>query len=79
IKKFSTTDKHSIFFIKELLMLDTFITTSLNHLVGKWVPLCCTLGAIWIIIIYYRSVKFESNDRYHCIRKTILNADDLSA
>ncbi|KAF0763909.1 Uncharacterized protein FWK35_00018404 [Aphis craccivora] len=47
--------------------------------VGKWVPLCCTLGAIWIIIIYYRGVKFESNDRYHCIRKTILNEDDLSA
>ncbi|KAF0769431.1 hypothetical protein FWK35_00009990 [Aphis craccivora] len=21
----------------------------------------------------YRSVKFESNDSYHCIRKTILN------
>ncbi|KAF0769954.1 Uncharacterized protein FWK35_00003752, partial [Aphis craccivora] len=27
------------------------------------VPLCCTLGAVWIIIIY-RSVKFESNDKY---------------
>ncbi|KAF0762597.1 Uncharacterized protein FWK35_00016144 [Aphis craccivora] len=25
------------------------------------------------------SVKFQSNDRYHCIRKTILNGDDLSA
>ncbi|KAF0712413.1 Uncharacterized protein FWK35_00030874, partial [Aphis craccivora] len=33
--------------------------------VGKWVPLCCALGAVWIIIIYYRSVKFESNDSYH--------------
>ncbi|KAF0756974.1 Uncharacterized protein FWK35_00009670, partial [Aphis craccivora] len=31
---------------------------------GKWVPLCCTLGAVWIIIIYYKSVKFESNDKY---------------
>ncbi|KAF0766848.1 hypothetical protein FWK35_00004982, partial [Aphis craccivora] len=41
--------------------------------------LCCTLSAVWIIVIYYRSVKFESNDRYHCIRKTILNEDDLSA
>ncbi|KAF0745888.1 Uncharacterized protein FWK35_00032571, partial [Aphis craccivora] len=30
---------------------------------GKWVPLCCTLGAVWItIILCYRSVKFESND-----------------
>ncbi|KAF0766879.1 Uncharacterized protein FWK35_00003806 [Aphis craccivora] len=47
--------------------------------IGKWVPLCCTLGAVWIIIIYYSSVKFESNDNYHCIRKTILNGDDLSA
>ncbi|KAF0753528.1 Uncharacterized protein FWK35_00013402, partial [Aphis craccivora] len=33
---------------------------------GKWIPLCCTL------------VEFESNDNYHCIRKTILNDDDLS-
>jgi len=23
-------------------------------------------------------VKFECNDMYHCIRKTILNGDDLS-
>ncbi|KAF0766301.1 Uncharacterized protein FWK35_00004034 [Aphis craccivora] len=47
---------------------------------NKWIPLCCTLGAVWIIIIlYYRRVKFKSNDRYHCIRKTILNGDDLSA
>ncbi|KAF0765720.1 Uncharacterized protein FWK35_00005455 [Aphis craccivora] len=45
---------------------------------GKWVPLCCTLGAVWITI-YCRTVKFESNDNYHCIRKTILNEDDLSA
>ncbi|KAF0759638.1 Uncharacterized protein FWK35_00018435, partial [Aphis craccivora] len=47
--------------------------------VGKWVPLCCTLGAVWITISYYRRVKFESNDNYHCIPKTILNGDDLSA
>ncbi|KAE9525429.1 hypothetical protein AGLY_014229 [Aphis glycines] len=40
----------------------------------KWVLLSSTLGAVWIII----SVKFEFNDRYHCIRKTILNEDDLS-
>ncbi|KAF0766487.1 Uncharacterized protein FWK35_00002986 [Aphis craccivora] len=46
---------------------------------GKWVTLCCTLSAVRITIIYYRSVKFESNDSYHCIRKTILNEDDLSA
>ncbi|KAE9545262.1 hypothetical protein AGLY_000805 [Aphis glycines] len=45
--------------------------------VNGWVPLCCTLGAVWIIIIYYRRVKFESNDRYHFIRKTILNEDDF--
>ncbi|KAF0767953.1 Uncharacterized protein FWK35_00012343 [Aphis craccivora] len=45
---------------------------------GKWVPLCCTLGVVWITI-YCRTVKFESNDNYHCIRKTILNEDDLSA
>ncbi|KAF0766092.1 Uncharacterized protein FWK35_00001983 [Aphis craccivora] len=54
----------------------------INKKVGKWVALCCTLGAVWITIIYYRSVKFESNDRYqyyHCIQKTILNGDDLSA
>jgi len=24
-------------------------------------------------------LKFESNERYHCIRKTTLNGDDLSA
>ncbi|KAF0769242.1 hypothetical protein FWK35_00004750 [Aphis craccivora] len=30
--------------------------------VGKWIPLCCTLDAVWIIIIYYKSVKFKSND-----------------
>ncbi|KAF0755991.1 Uncharacterized protein FWK35_00021914, partial [Aphis craccivora] len=30
---------------------------------GKWVPLCCTLGAVWITI-YCRTVKFESNDNY---------------
>ncbi|KAF0691558.1 Uncharacterized protein FWK35_00033827 [Aphis craccivora] len=46
---------------------------------GKWVPICCTLGAMWITIIHYRRVKFESNDNYHCIRKKILNEDDLSA
>ncbi|KAF0758712.1 hypothetical protein FWK35_00011395 [Aphis craccivora] len=48
----------------------------------KWVYRSAvgTLGAVWItIIIYYRSVKFKSNDRYHCIRKTILNEDDLLA
>ncbi|KAF0760824.1 hypothetical protein FWK35_00012411, partial [Aphis craccivora] len=28
---------------------------------GKWVPLCCTLGAVWITI-YCRTIKFESND-----------------
>ncbi|KAF0715548.1 Uncharacterized protein FWK35_00036988, partial [Aphis craccivora] len=26
--------------------------------------LCCTLGALWITIIYYKSVRFESNDSY---------------
>ena len=41
--------------------------------------LCCTLGAAWITIIYHTSVKFETNDSYNCIRKTILNEDDLSA
>ncbi|KAF0765432.1 Uncharacterized protein FWK35_00030581, partial [Aphis craccivora] len=46
---------------------------------GKWLPLCYILGAVWITIIYYRSVKFVSNDSCHCIRKTILNEDDLSA
>ncbi|KAF0702213.1 Uncharacterized protein FWK35_00029913, partial [Aphis craccivora] len=35
---------------------------------GKWVPLCCTLGAVWITI-YYRRVKFEFNDNYHCYTK----------
>ncbi|KAF0758250.1 ATP-dependent DNA helicase PIF1-like [Aphis craccivora] len=25
-----------------------------------------TLGAVWITIIHYRRVKFESNDNYHC-------------
>ncbi|KAF0773926.1 hypothetical protein FWK35_00000466, partial [Aphis craccivora] len=29
--------------------------------------------------ILYKSIKFESNDSYHWIRKTILNEDDLSA
>ncbi|KAF0755675.1 Uncharacterized protein FWK35_00024802, partial [Aphis craccivora] len=38
----------------------------INKKTSKWVPLCCTLGAVWITIIYYRSVKFESNDNYHC-------------
>jgi len=46
-----------------------------NKKAGKWVPLCCILGALWITIIYYRSVKFESNDSYDCIRKTILNEE----
>ncbi|KAE9538564.1 hypothetical protein AGLY_005663 [Aphis glycines] len=41
--------------------------------VVKWVPLCCTVDH------NYLRIKFESNDRYHCIRKTILNRDDLSA
>ncbi|KAF0774148.1 hypothetical protein FWK35_00001992 [Aphis craccivora] len=51
---------------------------SLNYKkAGKWVPLCCTLGAVWITI-YCRTVKFESNDNYEK-RKTILNEDDLSA
>ncbi|KAF0754524.1 Uncharacterized protein FWK35_00015909, partial [Aphis craccivora] len=55
-------------------------TYSKKWVSAKWVPLCCTLGAVWIFIIYYyRSVKFESNDRYRCIRKTILYGDDLSA
>ncbi|KAF0764320.1 Uncharacterized protein FWK35_00007002 [Aphis craccivora] len=53
--------------------------TQICTAMGKWVPLCCTLGAVWIIIIYYRSLKFESNNRYLCIRKTILNGNDLSA
>lgn len=26
-----------------------------------------------------KCVKFESNDKYNCIRKTNLNGDDLSA
>ncbi|KAE9528745.1 hypothetical protein AGLY_012320 [Aphis glycines] len=41
--------------------------------IWMWVPLCCTIGR------YYLCVKFETNDSYHCIRKTILNEDDLSA
>ncbi|KAE9544742.1 hypothetical protein AGLY_000284 [Aphis glycines] len=35
---------------------------------------------VYIGTIIYRSVKFKFNDRYqwyHCIRKTILNGDDL--
>ncbi|KAF0759275.1 hypothetical protein FWK35_00025633 [Aphis craccivora] len=43
--------------------------------VGKWVLLCCTLIAVWLITIYYRSIQFESNDRYHCIRETILKSE----
>ncbi|KAF0755060.1 Uncharacterized protein FWK35_00012585 [Aphis craccivora] len=50
-----------------------------NQKAGKWVSLCCTLGIVWITIIHYRRIKFESNDYYHCIRKTILNEDDLPA
>ncbi|KAE9537566.1 hypothetical protein AGLY_006589 [Aphis glycines] len=46
--------------------------------VVKWVPLCCTLGAVWITIILYRSIKLKSNDKYCCIRKTILNRDDVT-
>ncbi|KAF0756170.1 BESS domain-containing protein [Aphis craccivora] len=30
--------------------------------IGKW-WVCCILGAVWIIIINYWSVQFESNDR----------------
>ncbi|KAF0748858.1 Uncharacterized protein FWK35_00026068 [Aphis craccivora] len=66
--------------LEEIFLID-LVYQSIFKLkkVGKWVPLCCTLGAVWIIIIYYRSVEFESNDNYRCIRKTILNEDDLSA
>ncbi|KAF0741228.1 Uncharacterized protein FWK35_00022734 [Aphis craccivora] len=29
--------------------------TGLDYrLLGKWIPLCCALGAVWITIIYYR-------------------------
>ncbi|KAF0741951.1 Uncharacterized protein FWK35_00018379 [Aphis craccivora] len=65
--------------------VDTYINISifffeiapLNKILepGKWVPLCCTLGAVWTTI---RSVKFVYNDGYHCIRKTILSGDGLS-
>ncbi|KAF0773708.1 hypothetical protein FWK35_00000662 [Aphis craccivora] len=47
--------------IQILLKMIEIIKT--NKKVGKWVPLCCTLGAVWIFVIYYyRSVKFESNE-----------------
>ena len=46
-----------------------------------WASLCCTVGGgvrlVHRIGPYNGSVKFESNDRYHCIRKTILNGDDM--
>ena len=49
---------------------------------GKWMSLCCTLGGGvdlgHRVGDYYVFVKFECNDSYHCIRKTILNGDDLS-
>jgi len=41
--------------------------------VVKWVTLCCIVGH------YNECIKFESNDRNHCIRTTIMNEDDLSA
>ncbi|KAF0758492.1 Sec23 trunk domain-containing protein, partial [Aphis craccivora] len=34
----------------------TFIDHIYIFLAGKWVPLCCTLGAVWITI-YYRKLK----------------------
>ncbi|KAE9537395.1 hypothetical protein AGLY_006418 [Aphis glycines] len=53
-------------------------------MVIKWVKLCCIVGIEWTLDIkyvgrYIGRVKFESNNRYHCIKKTILNRNDLSA
>ncbi|KAF0769628.1 hypothetical protein FWK35_00006853 [Aphis craccivora] len=28
--------------------------------VDKWVPLCCTLGAVWIIVIYIGVLNLNS-------------------
>ncbi|KAE9536857.1 hypothetical protein AGLY_006919 [Aphis glycines] len=54
----------------------TFEVQILTKILGKWVPLCCTLrGGVDLGL---GLIKFECNDRYHCIRKTILNGDDLS-
>jgi len=38
--------------------------------VDKWVPLFCILSVDWVTNHYYRSIKFEFTDIYHCIRKT---------
>ncbi|KAE9543953.1 hypothetical protein AGLY_001642 [Aphis glycines] len=50
----------------------------LNKSLIEWVPLNCIIGVVWFTIIH-RSITFESYDRYNCIRKMILNGDDLSA
>ena len=42
--------------------------------IGKWVPLCCTID-----IDFHGCVKFVFNVIYHCIRKTIMSEDGLSA
>ncbi|KAE9522809.1 hypothetical protein AGLY_016771 [Aphis glycines] len=64
---------------KSDVMLNDFVIdfTFDEQRVSGYLPLCCTLGTVWITNIYYRSVKFKSNDRYHCKQKTILNEDDF--
>jgi hypothetical protein len=46
-----------------------------------WASLCCTVEGgvhfVYRVGHYNGFVKFESSGRYHCIRITILNGDDL--
>jgi len=50
-----------------------FINLYKKKKVFKWGTFCCTVGH------YYLCVKFECNNRYHRIQKTVLKGDYLSA
>ncbi|KAE9524623.1 hypothetical protein AGLY_014673, partial [Aphis glycines] len=61
--KYSTNNTHPLINIGNQLTTIYFLPGICNIIkAGKWVLLCCTLGTVWITIVYYRSVKFESND-----------------
>ncbi|KAE9527571.1 hypothetical protein AGLY_012851 [Aphis glycines] len=62
--------KLNLLVLNPVAVVNKYITTLCQYdlkKVGKWVPLCCTLGG-----------GVDLGLGYHCIRKTILNGDDLS-
>jgi len=61
-----------IYYISRFVIKQKIIKINRRGQLGT--TLLYIIGAVWITILYIKSVKFESNDRYHYIRKTILNA-----